>query len=163
MSAVVGKGEDALATAAHHDALAFNRSQQHLPIRQFGFVDDRIVKRLQGPLAKLAAAGVAMVHADLIAIDQRAAQPSRDKNAGNADDGKQDRKAAWTSERVATKSGDRDKQQQRQRIKAAVDVSARAAAGVWRHHGEQIDHPRHRGQRRHDASADDAVESRRPQ
>src|SRR5579859_2794275 len=78
MGAMVAEGEQPFRTAAHHHTLAAHVGQHHLAVAEFTLIAHRPAPALECPALELSSAGVTMVDANLIAINQRPAQPARD-------------------------------------------------------------------------------------
>src|SRR6185437_3803833 len=74
--AMIAEGKHSFRTPPHHHLQAPYLRYGHLSIGQFALVADGLVPACQGALAPLPGIGVTVVHANLVAIDQGAAQPT---------------------------------------------------------------------------------------
>src|SRR5579859_7235871 len=76
MSAGIAEREEPLGALSHHHALLVHNGQEHLSIRKFALIAYGTVPSGKRSLFEFSRSSVAMVHSNLVAIDQSSAHPA---------------------------------------------------------------------------------------
>src|SRR5437879_8087537 len=102
MGAVVAKGDNAIRTFADCNTLSRNDCQHHLPLGKFSDIANGTRPTVECALLPLSGIGITAIDADLVAVCERATQPSGITQHSNSDCGKQYRQISWPRSRSAT-------------------------------------------------------------
>src|SRR5438874_2796647 len=84
VGAVIFKSDYSLGTASNHDALVADAHQHHLAFAQFALVAGWPAPALEFALLPLPGIGIAVIHADLVAVGKGPAEPAADPEQDNA-------------------------------------------------------------------------------
>src|SRR5579859_7069284 len=76
MRAMIAERKQPFRASSHNHACAADSQQQHLAVPEFALVAHRLAPAGERSGLELACAGIAALHANLVAIDQRSAHPA---------------------------------------------------------------------------------------
>src|SRR5262245_51096317 len=130
MRAMVAEGEQSLSASPHYHAFLAPGDQKQLTVAQLALVAHRLAPVFDNTCLEFARAGIAAINADLVAINQRSAQPARYAQYRHANRHQHQARAVRLLRRRSQPASNVDEEKQVERIESAMDQAALLRARI---------------------------------